>query len=357
MWFPRLLMLSCSTAGCLLASAVVAQQPADSAPMRLDEPAAEGSSQSEGSAQTEVPATYNPDSPPWESIENSVIIPEVDTSEDAEWLLVDEDVEPVDPEPWLLAFGYGQAGAAGSELDRAGVLLGGGVGLARLAEPSVDTQTLHVSSESLFMLSGLVELGTSPGEEAAPFVVADLLGPRLNRDDRDDGIGTLTLRRDMVWGAARLRRNMRVDRGVRAEVALAAIQLRTVWFERTNVATIIHLSADLPGYAHVSSQGRGGTFNGINVTRVSADVGPRFGSSSGPWGRFMIGGEASAAAGVAAGPNATIRTDLSTWVGVDVHAHDHLLMRMQLAMDVARDTYRSLSDSAWRAALTVVSRF
>jgi hypothetical protein len=303
---------------------------------------------------------YDPEAPPWEAIENSVVIPAADLSEDAERSLADEFLTAPTMSNRTVARGFGSAafGAMVSERDGVGplLMLMGGVARVPWGPPPSLTET-HEASESWVRVDAAMELGLASDPDLIPWLQAQLRGPRLNRAFSESEDGTVTLRRDMVWGNVRTARNMRVRRGVRLDAGAGAFELRTAWFERSNVATIVHVAVDLPGYTYVSAQGRADAFHGLSLTRVAFDVGPRFGAQQGPWARFVVGASGATAAGAELGPTASFRTDLQVFTGLDVQAHERFRVIGRLAYDSARDSYRKIDDGAWFGQIALVTLY
>ncbi len=344
---------------CTVSASLFAQQPASDVPAEV---AADGSGETPPMAQGsgELLPQYDPESPPWLELEDALLIPEADLSEDAERSLADERmaVPMVNNRRVARAFGSAAVGIAASERDVVGplLMLSAGVASVPWGPPPTLTQT-HQASEAWLRLDTAVELGLASDPDVVPWSQTQLRGPRVNRAWSESDDGTTTLRRDMVWGNVRAGRNMRIRRGLRLDVSAGAFELRTAWFERTNVATIVNVAVDLPGYTYVSSQGRGDAFHGLLLSRVGFDVGPRFGSQQGPWARFMLGASGATSAGAELGPTATFRTDLQIFTGLDVQAHERLRVLTRLAYDSARDSYRKAQDGAWMAQLAIMTLY
>lgn len=339
-----------------------AQQPSSAAPDDVVVDSTEGSGaaapMAEGSGDS-LPE-YDPEAPPWMELENSVEISPADLSEDAERSLADEVMTTPISSDRRVARGFGAAGfgISASERDVIGplMMLSAGVASVPWGPPPTLVET-HEASEAWVRLDAALELGLASDPDVVPWLQTQLRGPRLNRAYSESDDGTVTLRRDMVWGNVRAARNMRVRRGLRLDVSAGAFELRTAWFERTDVATIVNVSVDFPGYTYVSAHGRGDAFHGLLLSRVGFDVGPRFGSQQGPWARFLLGASATTAAGAELGPTATFRTDLQVFTGLDVQAHERFRVLTRLGYDSARDSYRKIEDGAWIAQLAFMTLY
>jgi hypothetical protein len=308
-----------------------------------------------------IPAeALDPAPEPWRAYEE-VELPPARLDEDPDMLVrVPREAPPEEPAWWTVQT-WG-AGSLGTQISRAGgvnLLLGFRMGVARWDhrtrrdDPSLEQVARWFPSWGL--VDARLEAGVSD-ESALPWMELHMAARRHPLREQREG-GVVTLRTQRSFGLVNVERNVRVQRPVRFEVSAAEYALHTEVAERTNVSTLISLGAQLPGYAHVGRQGRADPFHGLQLTRVWLEAGPRFGPSSAPYVRYVLGGAASTAIGAQTGPTATFRSDVRAWTGLDILPHAQMHLGLRMAWDAARDSYRDATDSAWRVSVEAGGRF